>query len=92
MKFHTQDIQTLQTIIEARRDVRGNRFLDKKIKYSVLRSILKAANSAPSVGYSQPWRFVIIKDKKIRQKIFESFQQENQKAKKIFESKKSYHS
>lgn len=92
MEFNAHDIRTLQNIMGARRDVRGNRFLNKKIKKSVLTSILEAANSAPSVGFSQPWKFVIVQDKKNRQKIYESFQKENEKAKKIFKNKKLYRS
>ena len=92
MDFNNNEINILKNIIDARRDVRGNRFLDKKIKKSVLFSILEAANSAPSVGFSQPWKFVIVQDKQKRQEVYESFQKENEKAKKIFEGKKLYRS
>ena len=92
MEFTVEDINTLQKVMNARRDVRGNRFKPDKIKKSVLSAILKAANSAPSVGFSQPWKFVIVQDKQKRQEVYESFQKENKKAKKIFKDKKLYRS
>lgn len=88
--FSKKEVETLKSIILARRDIRGNRFINKKIKKKVLNQILFAGNSAPSVGFSQPWKFVIVKDKKTRQKIYENFKKENQKAKEIFKDRSLY--
>ncbi len=66
--FDDLSIEVLREIMLSRRDVRGNRFIDKKIDDEVLDEILAAANSAPSVGFSQPWKFVIIKDREKREK------------------------
>jgi len=90
MKFDKQAIQTLQDIILARRDVRGNNFLDKKIAQEDLEKILLAGIHAPSVGYSQPWKFVLIDDEKIKKEIRENFDIENKKAKEIFKDKAIY--
>lgn len=87
-KFTTDEIQTLEQIIVSRRDVRGNRFLDKEIEQSHLDKILFAGINAPSVGFSQPWEFVVVKDLEIRNKIKESFLEENQKAKQLFKEEK----
>ena len=84
MTFSLQDAQFLQQILSARRDVRGNRYIDKVIESEILEAILEAANCAPSVGFSQPWEFVIIEDPLLRGKIFEQFEHENSKAKKSF--------
>ncbi len=84
------DTQKLLEIMQNRRDVRGHDFLDKDISDEDLEFILKAGISAPSVGYSQPWKFIIIKDKKIKNEIFQNFEVENEKAKKIFKSSKLY--
>ncbi len=67
-----------------RRDVRGNNFTNQPITDDVLDKILAAATMAPSVGFSQPWEFVIIKNKKVKQKIGENFKAENEKAQKLF--------
>lgn len=88
-KFTPENIETLEQIILARRDVRGNRFLNTPISKEHLDKILFAGVNAPSVGFSQPWEFVIIKDLKIRNKIKDSFFEENEKAKTLFEGKKA---
>ncbi len=87
MKFNDEDLDVLFKIIRARRDVRGNRFLDKQIEKEELYTILQAALYAPSVGYSQPWKFIVIEDKTTKEKIYQNFIEENQKAKEIFQNK-----
>lgn len=84
MKFTLQDAQALQTILSARRDVRGNRYIDKAIEPETLEAIFHAANCAPSVGFSQPWEFIVIDDTDLREKVYAEFEKENNKAKKIF--------
>jgi len=54
-QFTGEDQDVLEQIIQLRRDVRGNHFIDKPISDDVIERILSAAVSAPSVGYSQPW-------------------------------------
>lgn len=88
-KFTPENIETLEQIILARRDVRGNRFINKPISETAIDKILFAGVNAPSVGFSQPWEFVIIKDLEIRNKVKDSFFEENEKAKTLFEGKKT---
>lgn len=88
-KFTSEDIETLEKIILARRDVRGNRFVDTPVSQKDIDKILFAGVNAPSVGFSQPWEFVVIKDVAIRNKIKESFFEENEKAKQLFKEKKA---
>ena len=90
MKFDRDDANKLLEIIKARRDVRGNRFLDTPIEDEKLNTILEAGISAPSVGYSQPWKFVVIKNTQIKENIFNNFSDENIKAKEIFKDKELY--
>ena len=92
MNFTNNDAAKLLKIIKARRDVRGNRFINRPIEEEKLSMILEAAISAPSVGYSQPWKFVIIKDEKIKNSLVENFTQENTKAKEIFKERALYNS
>jgi 5,6-dimethylbenzimidazole synthase len=88
-KFTSEHIETLEQIILARRDVRGNRFTDEPVLQEDLDKILFAGVNAPSVGFSQPWEFVVIKDLKIRTKIKDSFFEENEKAKTFFKGEKA---
>jgi len=87
-QFNHLEQDVLEQIIQLRRDVRGNRFTDEVVTDEVIERILSAAVSAPSVGYSQPWEFVVIKEKETKSKIAEIFSAENEKAKLKFGEKK----
>jgi nicotinate-nucleotide--dimethylbenzimidazole phosphoribosyltransferase len=63
--FPHADVDALNRVIGARRDVR--RFRPDPVGPALLRSLLDAAHRAPSVGHSQPWRFVVVRDPLIRQ-------------------------
>lgn len=90
MQFEQQDRETLFSIIKSRRDVRGNRFINKEIPKDILNKILLSANYAPSVGFSQPWRFVIIEDETTKDRIYNDFCKENNIAKDIFKDNDLY--
>ena len=62
--FPSEDRDALQRILAARRDVR--RFRADPIDDALLARLLVAAHEAPSVGHSQPWRFVLMTDPSIR--------------------------
>lgn len=69
--------------ITERRDVRSQ-FLPAPVPDSVLSRILWAAHQAPSVGLMQPWEFILICEAETKQKIFQLFEQANQKAASIY--------
>jgi nicotinate-nucleotide--dimethylbenzimidazole phosphoribosyltransferase len=52
----------------ARRDIR-NGFLPDPVDDEVLTRVLAAAHQAPSVGLSQPWDFLILRDRGVRQEV-----------------------
>jgi len=84
--FSDSDKRAVYRAIEQRRDVR--RFLSEPIEDDILQRILRAAAHAPSVGYMQPWNFVIIRDGEIRKKIYDAFVVANLEAKDMFEGKR----
>ncbi len=86
--FNREEADLLLDIMVNRRDVRGNRFLDRPIEEDRIQQILLAAVNAPSVGFSQPWEFVLIKCNEIKQQIKESFIRENEKGADQFEGEK----
>jgi 5,6-dimethylbenzimidazole synthase len=90
MNFTPGDTQTLLDIMRSRRDVRGNSFLATPLEEEKIELILQAALAAPSVGYSQPWEFILINDTAIKEKIHKNFCAENEKAKEIFAKKEKY--
>ncbi|MFE4519255.1 nicotinate-nucleotide--dimethylbenzimidazole phosphoribosyltransferase, partial [Kitasatospora sp. NPDC056783] len=55
-------------VIRERRDIR-NGFRPDPIPHEVLIRVLEAAHTAPSVGYSQPWDFVVIRSAKTRKRM-----------------------
>ena len=71
-------------VLYGRRDVRGQ-FLADPIPDTVLTNILHAAHHAPSVGLSQPWNFILIRDPEKRQQIYEAFVSANDEAALMFD-------
>ena len=58
--FPPADREALAGVIAARRDVRRYRADD--VPRELLDRVLAAGHAAPSVGHSQPWRFLVIAD------------------------------
>ena len=73
--------------IFSRRDVRS-KFTSKPIDDSVLTRILNAAHHAPSVGFSQPWNFILIKDHNTKQRIKQSFDEERLRSSQLVDEPK----
>ncbi len=74
--FNSDEQQLLEEILVHRRDVRGNRFLATPVDQQAIDKIIEAALSAPSVGFSQPWEFVLIRDIETKQAIKKTFSEE----------------
>ncbi|PWQ98323.1 5,6-dimethylbenzimidazole synthase [Leucothrix arctica] len=87
-QFTVDDQAILEEIMLYRRDVRGNKFLSTPVPQEAIQKILMAASLAPSVGFSQPWEFLVIRNEETKNKVVESFETENQKANVLFEGKK----
>lgn len=64
--FPAADRDALYAVVAARRDVR--RFRPDPVPNEVLDRVLGAAHSAPSVGHSQPWRFVVVREGVVRER------------------------
>ena len=64
--------------IYTRRDIRH--FRDDPIPAPVLGRIIKAAHHGPSVGFMQPWDFILISDLAVRMQVKELFERERQAA------------
>ncbi|MFC3124267.1 5,6-dimethylbenzimidazole synthase [Pseudoroseomonas globiformis] len=61
----------LAALLHARRDVRH--FRPDPVPEARLHALLNLANLAPSVGLSQPWRFVLVEDPARRAALRENF-------------------
>ncbi len=77
-------------VLFGRRDVRSQ-FLPDDIDDAVLMRILKAAHHAPSVGLSQPWDFIVLRDRGIRQAVKQAFDEANEEAASRFSGERAEH-
>ncbi|WP_237280603.1 nicotinate-nucleotide--dimethylbenzimidazole phosphoribosyltransferase, partial [Streptomyces caniscabiei] len=64
-------------VMRERRDIR-NGFRDDPIPHDVLLRVLEAAHTAPSVGHSQPWDFVVIRSAETRRTMHELAQRQRE--------------
>ncbi|MCK5810114.1 MAG: 5,6-dimethylbenzimidazole synthase [Cocleimonas sp.] len=87
-QFTFDDQQLLEDIMTHRRDIRGNNFLPDPLSDDSLHKIITSASRAPSVGFSQPWEFVIIRDQQVKKHIAKSFSIENKIAQRKFTDEK----
>jgi 5,6-dimethylbenzimidazole synthase len=62
-------------VIHRRRDVRAE-FSGEAVNEEVLVRVLDAAHSAPSVGLSQPWDFILVSDETVRRAFWTHVQEE----------------
>ena len=73
--FAEAEREAIHKVMRGRRDVR--RFLPHPIPDEVLRRILEMAHLAPSVGFMQPWNFILISSEQVRRRIKELFEETN---------------
>jgi 5,6-dimethylbenzimidazole synthase len=74
--------------IATRRDVRSQ-FLPDPIPDAVLARLLRAAHHAPSVGFMQPWDFILVRDLAVKRRIHEAFCIANAEAAAMFEGERA---
>ncbi|RZH67700.1 5,6-dimethylbenzimidazole synthase [Natrinema altunense] len=60
VSFTPAERDAVYKAIHTRRDIR--RFRDEPVPDEVLERLIEAAHHAPSVGFSQPWDLVVVKD------------------------------
>jgi len=64
--FPVEIREALYDVLGARRDIR--RFRPDDVDRAVLDRVLGAAHQAPSVGHSQPWRFIVVTEPATRER------------------------
>ncbi len=78
--FSDYEMKAVYKAIFSRRDVRSHFVHNKTIPNDVLLRILNAAHHAPSVGFSQPWNFILIRNHSIKERVKKSFLKEYRKS------------
>lgn len=70
--------------IFSRRDVRGQ-FLPKTVPDAVMSRIITAAHHAPSVGFMQPWNFLVVRSDETKQRVHAAFAKAHAEAAEMFD-------
>ncbi len=78
--------QGVYEAIARRRDIRS--FKSNPLPPEVLARMLGAAHQAGSVGFCQPWNFIVVEDMPLREKIHEHVNQQRLKAAEGFEGER----
>src|SRR3954470_19875789 len=88
--FDEAERRAVYRVIAGRRDVRSYR--PDPVPDDVLWRVLDAAHHAPSVGFMQPWSFILLRDTDLRQRIYDHFVAVNSRAADVFrdEEKRKY--
>ncbi|MCP1573051.1 cob(II)yrinic acid a,c-diamide reductase [Herbaspirillum rubrisubalbicans] len=73
-RYPQEQIEALYRVIRERRDMRH--FLPDPVDPALLERLLQAAHDGPSVGFMQPWRFIRIASRALRQQIHALVEQE----------------
>ena len=71
--------------IFSRRDVRGQ-FLPEPISDEVLSRLLTAAHHAPSVGFMQPWNFLVVRSVPVKRRVHQAFSEADHEAAAMFDA------
>ncbi|MEL4504567.1 5,6-dimethylbenzimidazole synthase [Luteococcus sp. H138] len=62
--FDEQTIDALDRVLSSRRDIR--RFRPDPVPPELVDKLIAAGHAGPSVGHSQPWRFIVVQDPQLR--------------------------
>ncbi|GGH33138.1 5,6-dimethylbenzimidazole synthase [Alsobacter metallidurans] len=82
--FSDEERAAVYDCIFNRRDVRCE-FLPRPIPPEVIGRILRAAHHAPSVGFMQPWDFIVVNNPSIKSALHEAFTEANIEAERRFD-------
>lgn len=81
-EFSSAKKEGLYSAIYGRRDVR--QFKPDPVPPQAVEKILNAAHNAGSVGFMQPWNFIVIDDREVKERIVKNFSEANEEAARHF--------
>ncbi|MCG5236707.1 5,6-dimethylbenzimidazole synthase [Xanthobacter oligotrophicus] len=86
--FSPEERAAIYRCIRERRDVRRN-FLPDPVPPDVLARVLAAGHAAPSVGFLQPWNFIVIRERATKEALHAAFTRANAEAACMFEGERA---
>jgi 5,6-dimethylbenzimidazole synthase len=86
--FSNAECDAVYRAIFTRRDVRSQ-FKPTPIPNEILRRLLLAAHHAPSVGFMQPWNFLVIDDAEVKSSVRSAFEKANGEAEAMFDDERA---
>jgi 5,6-dimethylbenzimidazole synthase len=84
--FSPEERQGVYRAIYERRDIRSQ-FIADPVPDAVLGRLLDAAHHGPSVGFMQPWDFIVIRDEAVRRSVHDCFIEANRQAAESYNGK-----
>jgi 5,6-dimethylbenzimidazole synthase len=84
MEFTPEERRGVYRAIYERRDIRSQ-FLPDPVPDPVLGRLLDAAHHGPSVGFMQPWDFIVVRDAAVRSAVRDCFLEANRRAAERYE-------
>ncbi len=81
--FSEEQKKGVYQAIMQRRDIRAQ-FTNKPLSDTLLNRLLQAAHHAPSVGFMQPWNFLIIKNQEKKKLVHAAFKKAHAESAKMF--------
>ena len=82
-----QEREALYKVVHSRRDVRSE-FISTPVPQEVLARILHAGHHAPSVGFMQPWDFILVTEPATKAAIKRGFDESNAASASHFQGEK----
>ncbi len=86
--FAESEREAVYRAIFTRRDVRSQ-FQPRSIPTEILQRLLLSAHHAPSVGFMQPWNFIVIDDPTVKSGVRSIFEKANHEAEAMFSNERA---
>ncbi|MEA3468292.1 MAG: 5,6-dimethylbenzimidazole synthase [Thermodesulfobacteriota bacterium] len=91
--FEKERKEGVYQAIMQRRDIRAQ-FISDPVSEEMVDKLLRAAHHAPSVGFMQPWNFLVVRDHDTKERVHQGFQKAHDESAEMFsgDQKEKYQS
>ncbi len=91
--FEKERKEGVYQAIMQRRDIRAQ-FISDPVSEEMVDKLLRAAHHAPSVGFMQPWNFLVVRDHDTKKRVHQGFQKAHDESAEMFsgDQKEKYQS